>query len=697
MNTFEKLVLNPGPYQPTSRRSGSPDPTLLRLKNIILYGLEPEIYLQCYKGSLDMGETIPPMDLTGTLTAGLGSKAIVGAGTAFLSELQSGQFFWAGSDLCMVDTVTDDTHITIYRGVSVALVGATGKRTPVIFDINRMRGTLILGNAIQHPKGNILGAGIGTLRRNGAVLAGASLVLTGSPKWAIYDRAAMTFTIFVPGFAQPTVAPVLTSVAGGTHGMTAGENVSLRMCPSRSVTGGFGNASPRANVTVINAGDRIDVDVTAGPALPAGADGWDVYGSLNKGGDQNMGPWNLIRTVPSSEIAANHFRVEYLDSEISRNNLLELNNDPVPACKFVSTQEGFPVYVSVFGQTTSGTPGPSISSGKYNNVEAAPANWVVSTNPPQNILGAVTSQARIYFLTPSSLQQGVYTPVGLTGQPGPLSIPPLSIRSFWSDGFGNPYQLVFANGMLIGCPHGGPTRSIEQDQGEPDQQFIGGYVSEVLASWVGQHILVAEDRNPEVNAVCFFHPADSLNGSGFWTTRVLIWGLRQSAWIGDVTIESTTRDMAVCGVATVDNQLYFLAGGRLGGGIQVDTFKWNTANGTSVSHQSCWQLSDAGAEDYNKEVRSAQVTGLLTSPTVKIYGFDAAVDVDITAIEAGTGSKLSVSFPSTTKVQRSTRQPFTVSNNALFTALVTGTYSGTGTPDRVDRVVMEYLITGPRR
>jgi hypothetical protein len=222
-------------------------------------------------------------------------------------------------------------------------------------------------------------------------------------------------------------------------------------------------------------------------------------------------------------------------------------------------------------------------------------------------------------------------------------------------------------------------------------------VAEVLASWVGQHVIVAEDRNPEVNAVCFFHPADSLNNSGFWRTRVLIWGLRQSAWIGDVMIESTTRDMIVCGAATVDNKLYFLAGGRLGGGVQVDTFQWNTANGTSVDYFACWQVYDGGVENQNKEVCAATVTAKLTSGAIQIYGYDSGVVIDTAAIEAGTGFLLSVSLGTSAGVQQFARQPFEVPNAALFTGRISGTYSGSGAVDRIDRAFLEYQATGTRR
>lgn len=827
---------------------------------MLLAGVGQQLYLECYKGSLNLNETIPTLNLTGTLAAGIGDLPIVGTGTLFTTELRSGQFFFAGSDVFMVNEVIDDTHITVYRGPSVALVAATGKRSAVLFEISRKRGTLIQGNAVEFDKGTILATGIGTLRINGAQLntvttgestrsvgtgaddttvgtvvwtnpgditasgGGASscvplntevthylkgtncgftipgtatilgikveirkqisgavtktatdsavrivkadgtigtadkssttpwpstfqysvyggptdlwgltwtptqindadfgavisaiaadsgadgsslqvdhirvsiyytvpyvFTLSGAPNIAIYNPATNIYTVFPLGLATPTVAPTITSVAGGTHKMAAG-NYSLRLVPSRTATNGYGNPGPRTDFTIANPNERAQVDSSLVPMDTAhGQDQWDNYGSESTV-DRAQGPWWFDREVPASEGPV--FFIEYLDAEINRRGLLDFNNDPPPNAGFIAVLEGNPQWVSCFGKF-GGSPGPSLVPAKPFNIEAAPSDWNVTSSPPQNLLGVTTSLARLYCSTPSSLQQGVYAPANDPFQ----IIPPTSLRPYWNVGFSNPYQLIHIANNLIGYPHNGPTRSIA-DAERANEQFFGGYVAEITKRWVGAHVLVEHDPDPNVDAVCFFHPADSKNAAGFWRTRVLLWGVRQQAWIGEVMIESDTRDMIVCGVAKVDEHLEFLAGGRLGAGIQVDTFRWNTAAGAAINYFAAWQLQDGGSENQNKEVRALRTTAKLTSGVLSLFGFDTAENMVISDIENGTNAIVNISVGTQTDVQKLEREPGVFPNLGVFTLRVSGTYAGSGDVDRVDETFCEYQPTGNRR
>lgn len=689
---MESIAFPATTYCPTSPRTGLSGKTILRAKNVILTGQTPDIYLRCYKGSLNLSETIPLLNLTGTLGATGGDLTIIGTGTMFTTELRSGQQFYAGNDCFRVNMVIDDETVTVYRPVTTALVAATGKRASVLFEIARQRGTQTQGNSYQLDKGSILGTGYGTLRIDGSVLQGASMVFTGSPLLALFDPTTGDYAIYDVGFDTPTVAPTVTSVGGGTKGMQGGE-YSIRLVPSSSITAGYSNPGPRANVTLV-ANERMQVDVNAvSMDTAAGQDQWDVYATQLGVVQVNQGPWNFVRSVPASEIVAGIFFIEYLNAEIARQGELEFDNDPPPDAGFVMPLQGYPQWISCFGKW-GGSPGPSLVPATPQNIEGAPETWNVSSSPPEEILGVIASQARLYFLCPKTLQQGIYAP---TGDP---IVPPTQVRPYWSLGFGNPYQLINpTTGILVGHPTGGPTRSTA-DAETSDDQFIGAHVSEITKDWVQPEVMLGYDPDPAVNAVCFFYPANEQNSDGWWTTRVLLWGLNELDWIGDVIIEREDRDMIVTGVATVDNALYFLAGGRtdLVGTIQQDTFAWNVSSGDSVDYYAAWELQSTAVLDRNKSVKAARANGKFTSGQLQIYGFDSNQTENLTDVELGTNAQITIDLGTTSDVETTFREPFNAPNNFMFLPRISGTYNGTDDePDRINGVYLEYQIAGVRR
>lgn len=689
---MEQLLFGATVYSPTSSRTGVSGKSLLRMSNYILAGVDEDVYLESYKGQLNLDETIPTLDITGTLDCVEGELTIVGTGTSFTTELRSGQFFWSEDDLFCVNTIIDDTNLTVYRGPITALVASTGERTPVIYNLDRQRATQIQGNAEQFDLGTIEGTGFGTLRINGDVLQGSSLVFTGGPRKALFDPTTGDYTVADLGFDTPTVSPVLSGVAGGVKGMVAGE-YSLRFVPSSSITDGYNLPGPRINVTLATAGDRIQADFSGVPMDTAALqDQWDAYGTQLGVVNVNQGPWDFIRPITQAEIAAggNIVFIEYLNAEIARQGQLDFDADPVPASAgFMATLQGNPQWISCYGKW-GGSPGPTLVPSVFNNLEAAPAIWAVSSSPPENLLGVTSSLARLYLLCAKTLQQGIFAPTG-----DPL-VPPTQIRPYWSMGFANPQQLIFALGLLVGYPHGGPTRSIA-DAETVDAQFIGANVAEIIKGWVGQHTLVEWDNSPMVNAICFFSPAVELNAAGFWVTDVLLWGLNNQDWVGSVRISSDEQDMVVSSVANVDNQLYFLAGGRVGADIQFDTYAWNVAAGLPVDYYAVWELQAGQILDRNKSVKAARVNGKFTQGQLMIYGFDSNTPEALANLETGINPQVTLNIGTTTDVETTFRKPFVAPNNFLFTCRVSGTYSGEGDPDRCSGIVLDYMPTGVRR
>ncbi len=637
-----------------------------------------------------MSETIATEAITGTLDGLLGQTTLTGTGTSFTTELRSGQRFWLGTQPLMVNVVIDDEHITVYQSLNADAVAATGYRLPVMNEMARQRETQIQGNAIQFDKGNIIGVGWGTVRVNGQPL-NATMALTGSPKIAYFDPATNTYTIEGIGFTTPTVAPTLSeSLGSGTKGMQPGE-YSLRLVPSSTFTGGYSNPGPRANVTLTAANSRILVDVNA-VGFPTGADAWDVYGTQLGVVQVNQGPWQFVRTVPSTEIAGGQFFIEYLNAEIARQGELEFDNNPPPDSGFVNTLQGYPQWISANGKW-GGSPGPSLVPATPQNLEGAPAIWNVTSSPPEDILGCITSLARLYLLCPKTLQQGVYAPTG-----DPL-VPTTQIRAYWGMGFGNPYQLIFVLGLLIGYSTSGPTRSTA-DLEKSDEQFIGAHVAQITKGTLQANWMLGYDPNPEVNAVCFFYPGFSTNADGWLTTLVLVWGLNQLDWIGSVLIERSDRDMICCGQATVDNQLYFLAGGLTEGGgstVTIDTWKWNTAAGIPVDAYALWEVQSGDILDQNKSIRAVRANGKYTDAQIMLYAWDSAEAVDVDLAASGLNPQVAISLGTVSSIETSSRMPCNVPNAFLFTARFSDTYDGVSDQDQLNGVMLEFMPSGPRR
>ena len=514
------------------------------------------------------------------------------------------------------------------------------------------------------------------------------MILNGSPQIGIYDRATNTYAIYAIGLNPPVVNPTVTSVPGGTKNMQPG-NFSARLVPARTATGGYGNPGPQIPFTIINAGDQAKFDVSLGPAMDTanGQNAWDIYATELMATDRDQGPWNFVKTVTIADIVGNAFYIDYADAEIVRNGLLDFNNDPPPPSGYVQFLEGEPVWISTRGKL-SDTFGPSIRPGKPQDIDAAPADWDVSASPPQNILGATSSLARLYFPTPMSLQQGVYL-----GSTDPFQIvPSVSMRPYWHVGFSHGYQLVFVLGDLYGYPHAGPTRSTANAE-VVAEQFFGEYIAEITQNWIGAQVLVGYD--PQLRAVCYFHSGDSLNTAGFWRTRVVLWGIKQQGWLGECFISDDTRDMCVCGIATVNEHLQFLAGGRKNAGIQVDTFQFNTASDQIIEWYASW--AGVSAPSQNIAVKAASATGKFTDGVAQIYGYDEDVDIDYAALEAGTDALITFSMGTNAGIARQFRQRFNAPNCGLAILRISGTWDGVGDPDRLDKGYIAGAPTGNRR
>lgn len=685
------------PYCPTSARTGNGAPYIFRLQNMILRGGQKgEPYLSCYEGSLDLNESIPAPALTGTLAIAADSPTVTGTGTAFKTELHLGQKVLLinatahASYLITVESITDDEHFNATEDQTATLTGKTGYRMPVMFALDTYRATQTWGNAVQFDQGSIQGVGDGELLRNGQSLPGDTMTYTNrKPLLAIYDDSTGDYTVVALGMDTPSTAPTVTSVAGGTLGQLEGD-YGIVLVPARTSTGGFNNGSPPARQSLVT-GERFEV-TDPGFDTTHEQDAWHPYVTLysNQTNFTN-GPWYFLREITASDITANKFYLEWLDAMVSGSLLLTFDNFAPMDSERIAVLAGVPVYVSCLGPGNT-SPGPVLVSTKPYNPEAAPVGRSpfgnsVPLSPPRTILGCVEGQGRLYLLTADSL------PIAQSINEKPYIL----TRPFWKTGFSNFGQLIFINGRLYGAPHAGPTRSIaDGDEGSEEQDFAAD-IQELIVNYNSGAEIVHHD--PKNNAVCYFYPAYNLNADGFWTTRVLMFGLSQDDWIGDVLLTSDSQDVIVCGAATVNGFLDFLAGGRNSSDSMVlDTFRFDTQSGESVPWSVTWTFTDSGSEERPKVIRSARATAKTTDAAMGIFGSQSSQPIPVSTLEQGPSASSSgaIPLPDTTVVTPSMRTPMELPFQRQWAAQIAGEWDGEGAGDRIDEMVVEVGVSGAR-
>lgn len=685
-------IIQAGAYWPTSPRTGLEGDATFRMSNLIIRGRSPFQYWQSFTGNLNLSQNLNHTALTGTVSITT-TTTVTGAGTAFTTECHLGQYLLAidtsthKSYLLAIQSITSNTVLNVAR-IPLAtgtVSGLTAYRLPIIFSVNDQIGGALRGNVIKLDNGTLLGVGDGVFTLNGSAIS-SSLTLTSSPQISILSGSS--YSNYTLGMTTPA-APTLASVAGGTVGMQAA-NYSIVIARARIATGGYNNPSPRADVTLA-AGNKIEITFPATDTTN-GQDAWNVYGTLyasSLGADLNYlnGPWYFVQQIPVASLTGGKFDVEWLDAQIENNDLITFNNNAPPKCEFIALFNGVPVYLSAEGPGGV-NPGPLVVPAKPNNIEAAPLDISFPTSPPETILGVVTAQGRLFLLTPNHLEVVLGTP---------SDVVPIIVQPFWKSGFRNPYQLVFINGILYGFPTAGPTRSVGTGDDASEEKIWASAVTEFTDTWVPCHVLVGHD--PVSDAIVFIHSAEQLNSSGFWTSRVLMWGLSSQTWIGDITLSSTTGDQIVSGIATIGNYLYLTVGGRQSGDtIVTGTYQFNGGSGSSVDYYVAPQYSDFGVSLRDHVVKAVKVIGEMASGNVKVYGSGATQTVDVSSLEAGTNSQVSQNVTtSTTAVAVSQRYQVNVNNVELSTVRVSGTYSGSGSVDRIDEITIEAAIQGVRR
>jgi hypothetical protein len=667
------------------------------VSNMIKRGSGESSFWECTGGPQDLSETIANTALTGTVALTSGTTVVLGTGTLFTTELHLGQSFLVidatahRSFPCVVERIVSNLIVVISRAPSASVSGKTGYRLPIMFAVDSQRGTALWGNVVRLDNGTLFSVGDGTFRLDGSALS-ATLALTRKPK--VSRLSAGTYSHFSLGLPVPA-KPTLANVAGGTKGMQAA-TYGVVVTAERIETAGYGNPSLVATVTIA-AGERVEIDFGAFDA-PSGSNAWGVWGtryvdSLDSGKNYLNGPWFRVMCgsgdngqVIAGDLTANKITTEWLDAEIETGDLITFNNDAPSDAEFVALFNGVPVYVGTDGPGDT-SPGPFIRPAKPSNIEAAPAELAYPTSPPEQIIGVTSALGKLYLLTTGHLQVAIGT--------GRDDIPVL-IQPHWKGGFKNPYQLDFVNGVLYGNTTAGPSRSVGEGDEQEAERTWAAYIGEYSKDWVTGHVMVRHD--PLNDAMCYFHSAYSLNSSGYWTTRVWMWGLTQQQWIGDILLTSTTADMVVSGVATVGDYLEFLCGGRQSNDtVVIKTYRFDTATGTSVPYYIVPELTDYRSEERPHVVKALRATGKFTSASLKVYGARPTEVINVSDLESGANALATIPLSDSSNVVEGKRNTLDAKNLSVSTFRLEGTWNGSGIRDRVDELFEYGEIQGARR
>lgn len=251
----------PYAYLPTASRSGDAAPSVFRGANGFIRGLGEQTFFESYGGSLDLNETIPADAISGTIAFSPSSREVTGTSTEFFNELHRGQMLVTpAGEVLVVEEVTSKTKFTAYELPRTTASGQTAYRMPVLFELDKSRGTLLSGNALESDKGTILSVGSGTLRRNGSALT-SSLAASRQAKIALYDAGTGNYTVQELGFSSVPVGVTAAPSTAPASKAFADADVNTGTDTVTIAAHGFNNGQ---KVTLSNTGGALPVTNPAG-------------------------------------------------------------------------------------------------------------------------------------------------------------------------------------------------------------------------------------------------------------------------------------------------------------------------------------------------------------------------------------------------------------------------------------------------
>ena len=96
--------------------------------------------------------SFPNVALTGTVTCATNSNVVTGSGTSFLSQLNIGAWIGntAGSTVGIVQSIANNTSLTLTANAAVAISGATARYNPygVAYTVANANSTIVPDNTV---------------------------------------------------------------------------------------------------------------------------------------------------------------------------------------------------------------------------------------------------------------------------------------------------------------------------------------------------------------------------------------------------------------------------------------------------------------------------------------------------------------------------------------------------------------------
>jgi hypothetical protein len=705
---MSQVVLRPVPFVPSAPLSGNEPYCIYRGYNMKLRGNPVMgLFYEAYAGSENLNQPIPSGPLTGTLAFSPSSLIVTGTGTAFLDELHLKQMILADGEPIVVAEYISQTQFRAARLPQSTETTASAERLPILFPLDINRASQWWGNALHFDKGTILSVGQGTLYVNGAVLPGDSLTATRRAQVALYDSATMTYDVQTIGFDDvPAVAntDVTVITSGGVKNMSLG-NYSLRIAYYSTITGGFGNVTDTllsgglTGYPIAGANDRLEIDFS-GDTPPAKADGYIIYGSAYGGSSAQsginaiQGPWFEIVKVPFTDLVADTYTFDYVDTDLS--SLVTFNNDSPPDAEFYGTLDRYPILVSTNGAGVNSTgrelstsPGPFVSPIKADNFDAYPNTFKVPTEKGETIIGVLSAAGRMFVLTPNTLQ--AVTPTGLPSAP-------FTCRPFWKRGFQGTYNVAFIDDTLYGFTSAGAFRSIATGDEAAASNDFASNVEAQMASWHGGHVFVEQDLKNE--EVCFIYSASRKNADGYWESDIFPYSLSQREWQPAVILTDPERDMIVSGVASINGHLEFIAGGRREGTTnRYDTWRYDTGSNVDVPYALAWNFQDNGVELTAKNIRMLRPKGKFTDAKIQLYLTTPDSNINVSNLETGTSPTFEYVLQDSTTVHQYEVKKCRARNGMMWTARVGGisNWDGVGLKDQFHELATTLDVGGQLR
>ncbi len=529
-------------YQPNQALGRNVEGSCIAGENVVF---EVEGYSRMFAGWADTGEINANelMAYTALLTAD--SPNLVFSGGTPANDFAPYQHVLLGTELYLIQKI-DGLTAVIDPPASATVLAAQVRRVPNLHAITRQkpeRLSLYGGNAIRYREEAIFAAGRGTLKISGAAIS-AALTATDAVQVAYPIPGGSTYDVRPGGFTAPT-SPTVTAVAGGTKDMPA-QRYSFVATKKRKGFPGKGLGSAPVEATLAS-GERFQVTFAAFDATE-GQTAAQLWVSLTD--DAVAGKaWYLLAEY---DTVGPHL-VEWYDGELGE--LYSIDNFPPPPSLFVESVNDHLLFVSCLGKPDSSgeptAPGPGVAVAKPNNPEAASPAAYAFVTPASDIVGVKVGKvgvraadSGVFFLTQDGISFGRFVD---------SDVSPLVIDPAGSAGVSHNGSAAFAYDYLYALSGGTLIRTVD---GQNIEAEFSRDVSVDLVAFKPGRSFVGFD--PAGKRIVVFHSNDRQGAGGKWQTRALSYNLLNDTWntpcfLGD----GFSGDFTVCGVAVVNQKLYF--------------------------------------------------------------------------------------------------------------------------------------------